>query len=346
MDNIADFRSDTVTKPTLRMRKAMAEAEVGDDVFGDDPTVNRLQEMAAERFGKEAGLFVPSGTMGNEVCVKVHTYPGDEIILDELSHIYNAEVCGAAFNSGVQARTLRCKNGVMDPIEVEEAIRPDDIHYIKTALVCIENTHNMAGGVVAPLDNMKAIRNVSQKYRIPVHLDGARIFNASIASGIDVTEYAKYADSVMFCFSKGLSAPIGSMILGTKEFIEQARKYRKVFGGGMRQVGIIAAAAIIALEEMVDRLGEDHKNARLLAEGLSEMPGIDLNLDTVQTNIVIIDIKESNLDVDFVLESLKAEETLAFSVGKNKIRFVTHKDVNQKDVKRLLSTMQKIFMKN
>ena len=254
-----DLRSDTVTMPTEEMRKAMAEAEVGDDVYEDDPTVNRLQELAAEMVGKEAALFVPSGTFGNQLCVLTHTRRGDEVILGEDCHIVLHEVGGAAVIAGVQLRTLKSNNGMLDPADVEAAIRPgDDIHYPHTGLICVENAHGL--GTAIPVNNLQAIKKIGEEHGIPVHMDGARIFNAAVALGVDAKEIAACADSVQFCLSKGLAAPVGSLVAGTKEFIEIARKNRKLMGGGMRQAGILAAAGIIALEKMTKRLHIDHEN--------------------------------------------------------------------------------------
>nr|HDM58891.1 aminotransferase class I/II-fold pyridoxal phosphate-dependent enzyme [Bacillota bacterium] len=287
--DISDFRSDTVTKPTPKMRQAMASAVVGDDVLGDDPTVQALEAKAAEMLGLEAALFVPSGTMGNEIAVNVWTNPGDEIILESRSHIYLYEAGGPARISGVQVCPIETTDGAM-PIEaVRASIRDSsDPHCPTTSLICVENTHNMHGGRVLPIDYLRSLRELSLKQQIPIHLDGARLFNAVHASGISAREYAALADSVMFCLSKGLGAPIGSMLVGSAEFIERARRVRKVLGGGMRQVGVIAAPGIIALEEMVDRLHIDNENAKRLAQGIAGLPGVVLNPNTVDTNIVLV----------------------------------------------------------
>lgn len=338
----SDFRSDTVTKPTERMLRAMVEAPLGDDVFGDDPTVIALEEKAAKIFGKEEALFVPSGTMGNQIAIKTHTRPGDEIIVEELSHIYNFESGGAAFNSGVQSRPIRGNEGIMNPKEVKEAIRPMDLHFPRTGLICVENTHNIAGGRIVPLEILKEIRKISLEEKIPLHLDGARIFNASVATGISVSEYARHADSVMFCLSKGLSCPIGSMLLGNREFIEEARRVRKVWGGGMRQVGVIAACGLVALEEMVARLVEDHWNAKDLAVGFSSIHGLEVFPEKVETNIVIVKVKSDGVSPESILSSLKEEGILATHVGPQSLRFVTHKDVDHRDVERAIQSLEKI----
>ncbi len=322
-----DLRSDTVTKPTPEMRKAMAEAEVGDDVYGEDPTVNELESYAAKLFGKEAGLFVVSGTMGNQVSIMAHTSRGDEVILEAESHIYHYEVGAMAVLSGVMPHPVPGVNGVMDPEDVERAIRPDNIHFPRTSLIAIENTHNRAGGRVIPLDNMKEIYSIAKEHGLKVHLDGARIFNASIASGIPVYEYAKYADSVMFCLSKGLGAPVGSVVVGDEEFISRARRARKMLGGGMRQAGIIAAAGLVALKTMIDRLKEDHENAKYLAVGLRDL-GYRVDPDSVETNMVMVDVENAP---EFV-EKLRRNGVLSNAISTTRIRLVTHKDVSRDDI--------------
>jgi len=284
-----DFRSDTVTLPTPEMRDAAANAPLGDDVMREDPTVNELERLAAEMLGKEAGLFVTSGTQGNASSVLAHTRRGDEIILEARSHIYMNEVGGLAVIGGLMPRTIPGELGWLRPEDIEAALRPPNIHYPGTTLLCVENTHNAAGGIALTPEQMKADWEVAKRHDMAVHIDGARIFNAAVALGVDVKELAKYGDSLQFCLSKGLSAPVGSVVVGSEEFIERARKYRKMFGGGMRQAGIIAAPGIVALTEMVDRLAEDHENARLLAEGLRQLGGIKI-LNLVMTNLVFIDV--------------------------------------------------------
>ncbi|MDA8236175.1 MAG: aminotransferase class I/II-fold pyridoxal phosphate-dependent enzyme [Clostridia bacterium] len=324
------------------MRKAMYEAEVGDDVFGEDPTVLRLEMLAAERFGKEGALLVPTGTMGNQLALLTHTNRGEEIVVEAEAHIYFYEVGGIAALAGVQTRTIRGQRGVLDPENIRGAIRTRDIHFPRTSLICVENTHNRAGGAVVCLDEMEAIAQVAKEFGIPIHLDGARIFNAAIALGVGVKELTKDADTVMFSLSKGLGAPVGSMLVGHGEWIERARKWRKMLGGGMRQAGIIAAAGIVALEEMVDRLEEDHRLARELAVGLAEIKGIGLNLDSVQTNIVVMDIEDTGLSVSAFLARLKEEGVLAVAFGEYAVRMVTHKDVDGDDIEQALLAVKKV----
>ena len=290
MKEFIDLRSDTVTKPTPAMRKAMAEAEVGDDVFGEDPTVNILQEKVARLLGKEASLFVPSGTMANQVSIKSHTQPGDEVIIESSSHPYNFEGGAGAAISGIQFRCLQGVRGTLEPFQIEEAIRPDDHHFPVTRLVCLENTHNRGGGSIFPIGKMAEIYRLVKSKELLVHLDGARLWNASVATGIGPQEYAQWADSVSICLSKGLGAPIGSLVAGSKLFIDRVHRFRKMLGGGMRQVGIIAAAGIYAIENHLDRLTEDHQNAKRLAVGLKEFKGVSIDPRHVETNIVIFGI--------------------------------------------------------
>ena len=326
-----DLRSDTVTLPTEEMRRAMAEAEVGDDVYGEDPTIQELESLAAKILGKEAALFVPSGTMGNQVSVMTHTQRGDEVIMEAESHVYYYEVGAMAVLSGVQARPVPGKRGVMDPDDVRRAIRErDNIHFPRTSLVVLENTHNRGGGKVLPLDNVKAISDIAHSNGLSVHMDGARIFNAQVASGIPASEYAKYADSVMFCLSKGLCAPVGSMVVGSKDFIDRARKNRKMLGGGMRQAGILAAAGIIALTKMVDRLQEDHDNAKLLAVKLQEL-GYGVNPEEVETNMVVVDVTPTGKDVHTVEKELKTRGVLANANSPKTLRLVTHYGITSDD---------------
>lgn len=337
-----DLRSDTVTKPTPEMRKAMAEAEVGDDVYGEDPTVNRLEALAAEMFGKEAALFVASGTMGNQVSIMAHTQRGDEVIVEADSHIYWYEVGAMAVLSGVMPRPIKGKNGAMDPDEVRRAIRPKDIHFPRTSLITIENTHNRSGGRVVPLENFKAIYQVAKEHGLKVHVDGARIFNASIAANVPVKEYAKYADSLMFCLSKGLCAPVGSIVVGDRQSIERARKARKMLGGGMRQAGVLAAAGIVALTKMVDRLREDHENAKFLALKLREI-GYLVDPEEVETNMVILKTDNLKLNAHQFLEAMRKRGVLAVAFSDSSIRLVTHKDVSRKDIERALDAFEELF---
>jgi len=283
-----DFRSDTVTLPSPEMRKAAANAPVGDDVYGEDPSVNELERIAAEQLGKEAGLFVTSGTQGNAIAVLAHTQRGEEIILESRSHIYNSEVGGLAVMGSLMAKTIQGELGWIKPEDLRAAVRPPNIHYPRTSLLCVENTHNAAGGIALTPEQLNADWEVAKELGLSVHMDGARVYNAAISLGIDVRELTQYTDSVMLCLSKGLAAPVGSVVVGTEEFIQHSRKYRKMMGGGMRQAGIIAAPSIISLTKMVDRLAEDHENAKLLADGLSQIKGIKI-LNRVDTNMVYID---------------------------------------------------------
>lgn len=338
-----DLRSDTVTKPSQGMRKAIAEAVVGDDVFEDDPTARELEQAAAEITGREAGLFVPSGTMGNEAAILAHTQRGDEAIVEVDSHIYKYEVAGPAVLAGVQLAALKGENGILSRGQIETAIRSDDIHQPITRLVCVENTHNRAGGVVWPLDGMREIHDMARERGLKVHMDGARIFNAAAASGRGVEEYCALADSVMFCLSKGLGAPIGSMVVGDADFIKLARRYRKLLGGGMRQVGIIAAAGLYALRNNVARLGDDHRRARRLAEALAGIGKLAIDLATVQTNIVVIDIVKTGRGVEESVLSLEKQGVLVVPFGRTRMRAVTHLDVDDADVDIAIRIFEKVF---
>lgn len=341
--NLIDLRSDTVTRPTPAMRRAMAEAEVGDDIFGEDPTVNRLQDMVAEILGTEAALFVASGTMGNQICIRCHTQPGDELICEAGAHFLHYESGAMAALSGVQARTIVGTRGVITAQQIEEAIRGETYYFPRSRLVTIENTHNLAGGTIFPLDEMARIRQLANGRGLAMHLDGARLWNASAASGIAVRDYVQHFDSVSVCFSKGLGASIGSAIAGTKVFMAQARRARKMFGGGMRQAGIIAAAAIHGLEHHRERLVEDHANARWLAEALHGCGGITIDLDTVQTNIVIMNIAQTKLSLPAATEALKKEGVLVSPFGATTLRAVTHLDVSRAEVERAVAAFAKIF---
>ena len=341
-----DLRSDTVTRPTDEMREAMARAEVGDDVYLEDPTVNRLQELGAEIVGKEAALFVPSGTMGNEVCIKVHTQPGQEVITEERSHIFNLEMSAMAAICGTLARPVRGEEGVLDWPTIESAIRPGCVSSVaQTGLITLENTHSLSGGTVMPLRRLKDISDRAHERGLPVHLDGARIFNAGIALKRDVRDLAAPVDSVMFCLSKGLGAPIGSLIAGSREFIDRALSVRRMFGGAMRQVGVIAAAGLIALEKMTARLEEDHVNARLLAHGLAQIPGIRIDPERVQTNIVVFDIKDTGISVEDLSARLKDRGVLANGINPREMRMVTHKDVSRKECEAALEIIAEIFVR-
>jgi threonine aldolase len=324
-----DLRSDTVTRPTPDMRRAMAEAEVGDDVYGEDPTLNRLEQRAAEIFGKQAAMFVPTGTMGNTIGIKVHTRHGEEIVCEAKSHVMNYELAMAAWFAGCLCRTVQTEDGIMTWPLVKKAIRRLSPHWAPTGLISLENSANLAGGTVTPLAAMNEICDGAHGMGLPVHLDGARVFNAAMALGVSVRELTARVDTVMFCLSKGLGAPVGSMLVGTAEKIEQARLYRKRLGGGMRQAGVLAAAGLIALEKMPARLGEDHANARLLAEGLAQIPGFALDLAKVQTNIVIFDVVGAGLTAGEFAQALQQRGVLANAVSDTAVRFVTHFDVSR-----------------
>lgn len=335
-----DLRSDTVTKPTEEMRKAMYMAEVGDDGYGEDPTVNLLEQKAAELLDKEAGLFLVSGTMGNQVAVLTWTNPGEEIILEAESHLFYYEAGGLSANAGVQAFLIHGEDGVMDIEDIKNAIRPKARVFPKTSLIVLENTHNRAGGKILPLDYMKRVHELCREYDIPIHLDGARIFNASIALKVPVREIAKYADSVMFCLSKGLGCPMGSLLVGSKEFIEEARKSRQRLGGGLRQAGVVAACGIIALEKMVDRLEEDHEKANNLYEFIREIDIFEIKKP--ETNILKVRIK-NDIRASVFLEEFKKFGLLATSFDEKTLRFVTHKDVSFEDIKKAKDIIYKVL---
>jgi len=334
-DDWVELRSDTFTKPSPGMRRAMADADVGDDVFGEDPTVNALQERVAALFGKEAALFVSSGTMGNEVSIRSLTQPGDEVVIEEHAHIVLHEVSAPATISQVMLRPLPSNRGVLDPDALSEAIRPPTPLFAHTSLVCVENTHQASGGSVWPLDALRAVSKVAHERGCRVHLDGARIFNASIASGIAVSEFAAEVDTLSFCFSKGLGAPIGSMLVGSQAFIDRARKIRRMLGGAMRQVGVIAAGAAYALEHNVDRLAEDHARARRLAEGLAgALPGC-VDRAAVETNIVYADL--GDLDAVAVSGAMWERGVRIYPYGANLLRAVTHLDVDDDGIERAIT---------
>ena len=341
MHDVVDLRSDTLTLPTAEMREAMARAEVGDDVWEEDPTMARLEAMAAERLGKEAGLFVTSGTQGNLVSVLAQTRPGQEVVLDADAHIFNSEVAGAAIIGGVQMRPVPTERGFLAPAQVRAALRPANIHLPPTGLVCIENTHNRHGGTCCAPEEIAAIAAAAHAGGVPVHLDGARIFNAAVALGRPARDFTANVDSVTFCVSKGLSAPVGSLVCGSADFVARARRVRKMLGGGMRQAGIIAAAGIVALERMVDRLADDHVNARTLAEGLAGLPGLHIDLATVQTNIVILRIDRAG-GADELVAGCAARKIKLHAMSPTFIRCVTHKDVDADDIGRVLDAFKEI----
>ena len=343
MKEFIDLRSDTVTRPTPEMRKAMAEAEVGDDVFGEDPTVNALQEKVAEILGKEAAIFVPTGTMANQLAIKSHTQPGDEVIIEASSHSYNFEGGAGGAISGVQFYLLKGVRGILEASQVEEAIRSDNHHLPVSKLICLENTHNYGGGSVYPIEKMRDIYRLAKSKDLMVHLDGARLWNASAASDIKPEEYARCADSVSVCLSKGLGAPVGSLVSGSKSFIDRVHRFRKMFGGGMRQAGIIAAAGIYALDHHLDRLKEDHRNAKRLALGLKEIRGISINPDEVETNILFFDVDRTGKTAAQVAETMKKERILIYATGKTRIRLVTHLDVNREEIETALKAFQRVL---
>lgn len=344
MTHRIDLRSDTVTLPTPAMRRAMYEAEVGDDVWGEDPTVVRLQELAAERMGKEAALYVPSGTQGNLVSLLSHCQRGHEVILGSECHIFVYEAGAAAVFGGLIYHIVpTTRFGELPPDEIESAVRGPNVHFPPSGLICLENTHNRCGGTVIGPDYMAQVREIAGRHKLPVHLDGARIFNAAIALGVDAREIARHADSVMFCLSKGLSAPVGSLVCGSKAFIERAHRMRKMAGGAMRQVGVIAAAGLVALTEMVDRLAEDHANARLLAEGLANIPGLAVDLETVQTNMVMFYPSDPRWTTETLNAALTAAGVLTSYLGRTKIRAVTHYGIERADIEEALATIAQVM---
>ncbi len=335
-----DLRSDTVTMPTEEMRISMANAPVGDDVYGDDPTVNELENLAAQIVGKEAALFVPSGTFGNQLALLTHTRRGDEVILEHNAHIVIHEVGGAAVIAGVQLRTVHGKNGAMDPSLVEKSIRPDDIHMPRTGLICVEEAHGC--GAVVPIENLKAIKEISNRYNIPVHMDGARVFNAATALNVDVKEITENCDSVMFCLSKGLCAPVGSILAGSKAFIYIARKNRKLMGGGLRQSGILAAAGIIALEKMAARLHVDHENAEYMARELSEIKGINVDFSRRDINMVFFTIDEGLVEDKVLVDSFLDAGIKINGIEDGEYRFVTNNGVTKEDIDFAINKLKEI----
>lgn len=343
-----DLRSDTVTKPTPQMRRAMAEAEVGDDVFGEDPTVNRLQERAAEIFGKEAALFVPTGLMGNQIAVKLHTRPGTEIVIEERGHIFNYEIGAPAVIAGVMIRPVKSADGsgILTWDEISGALRIKQPYYAcPTSLICLENSHNLAGGSVMTAEQTDEICEKAHAFGLPVHLDGARIFNAATALNETVANLSRTVDTVQFCLSKGLGAPVGSMLLGRRDFIREARVWRKRLGGGMRQVGVLAAAGLIALEETPKRLHQDHENARFLANGIANLHGCQINPEMVVTNIVIFEVSETGVAANEICARLKEHGILAIGFGSS-IRMVTHYDVSRADIEKTLNALQTVLKTN
>ncbi len=337
-----DLRSDTVTRPSEAMRKAMYNAEVGDDVFKEDPTVNKLEQYAADLLGKEASLYVSSGVMGNQICLNVLTNHGDEVICERDAHIFNYESGSPAALSGIQLNPIDGKYGVISVEQVESFIRPASAYYMpRTKVIEVENTHNRAGGTIYPIENIIALKELAKKYNLFYHLDGARIWNASVASGISVKEYAKHFDTISCCLSKGLGAPVGSLIAGTKEFIKEAYRVRKAWGGGMRQAGIIAAAGLYALQNNIERLKEDHEKAKLLAERINANPNLEIDMKAVQTNILLFHPK--NISVENGIKKCK-DKGLLLSVGKvDLIRAIAHLDVSFDDVKKAADIIDQVF---
>lgn len=336
-----DLRSDTVTVPTQAMKDAMYNAEVGDDVYGDDPTVNELEAFAAKLVGKEAALFVPSGTFGNQLAIMTHCRRGDEVIVGDDSHIVIHEVGASAVIAGVQLRTLRSNKGALDPVEVDAKIRGTDIHFPETGLICLENAHSL--GTVISLENMRSIYAVGKSHTIPVHLDGARLFNAAAALGVDAKEITRYCDTVNFCLSKGLCAPIGSILAGTKEFIVRARKGRKLMGGGLRQAGFLAAAGLVALKEMVGRISEDHANAKYLAEELSKIPSIRVNLEDVHINMVFFKAIETDKGLDRLVQEFYNRGIKINPPEDGEFRFVTNYWISKADIDFVINTLKELL---
>lgn len=336
-----DLRSDTVTLPTVEMLEAMRTAELGDDVYGEDPTVNRLEELAAEKMGKESAVLTTSGTQANLVSVMSQTKRGDEVILEQDAHLYYYEVGAFSALGGLVPRLVKGKMGVMTPVDIEAALRPPNIHFPPTSLVCIENTHNRAGGAMWTPSQTKLVYDFAKGRGLNVHLDGARIFNAAVAQNLDPREFTRNVDTLMFCLSKGLSAPIGSLVCGSQDFIDRARRCRKMLGGGMRQAGVIAAAGIIAVEKMVDRLRDDHENAKILATGLAKL-GFSLDLSSVHTNILIYDVTVLGLDAETWVSRMGEYGVKFSAVDTKRVRMVTHRGIEREDVEYTVNTAAKI----
>ncbi len=343
MERIIDLRSDTVTRPTPSMRRAMAEAEVGDDVYGEDPTVRRLEERAAELLGREAGLFVPSGTMGNQIAIHLHTIPASEVIGEAGTHVFNFEMGAMAALSGALPRPIPTATGILPPDAVEKAIQPKSLYRTPTRLLVLENTHNLAGGRVVPLDRMRELVDVARRHGIAVHLDGARVHNAAAALGIPAATLAEGCDTVMFCLSKGLAAPVGSLLVGDTEAMQEARRIRKVFGGGMRQAGVLAAAGLVALDEMLPRLAEDHTTARRLGELLVEIPWFEIDPTTVETNIVFFSLRPGfPITAAELVARFKERGVLANALGPDRIRMVTYYEISERDVEQAAKIIREV----
>jgi threonine aldolase len=343
MSKLIDLMSDTVTRPTPEMYRAMAEAELGDDVTGSDPTVNRLEELAAEKVGQEAALFVASGTMGNLVAMLTHTHPGEEVLLERQAHILLYEANGMSALAGVMPRPVEGVRGHPTPDQITASLRPRNDHFGRLTLVCLENTANLAGGTCLSPEATRALANTAHAHGLKVHLDGARVFNSAVAQGVPVSALTAPVDSVQFCLSKGLCAPVGSLLAGPADFIAAARRKRKMVGGGMRQAGILAACGIVSLTQMVDRLAEDHANARRLAEGIAELPGMTVDLDRVETNIVWFDLNLARMDGAAFAAACQECGVHLYHRGGNRFRVVTHHDVSQADVEKALRVMRAVL---
>ena len=341
-DKVIDLRSDTVTLPTPEMREAMHSAELGDDVFGEDPTVNKLEAMAAEKLGKEAAVLVSSGTQGNLVSVLAHCQRGDEVILGNMAHTFRYEAGSVSAFGGVHVFTVpNDEQGRLDPADVEEAIRPSNVHFPHTALICMENTHNLCGGATLLPDDIAPVSQVAKRHDLPMHLDGARIFNAAVATNTDVKDIAEHFDSITFCLSKGLSCPVGSVVCGSEEFVQKARRIRKGLGGSMRQAGIIAAAGVVALETMIDRMADDHSNARTLAEGLAEIPGLSIELEKVHSNMVMVDVEKQ--PSNGIVEALAEHKVKTMDRGSGNLRLVTHYGIEEDDIGHTIKAFRDIM---
>ena len=345
ISEIIDLRSDTVTLPTEEMLEAIKQAKLGDDVYGEDPTVNRLQEMAADKMGKEAALLVPSGTQANLISIMSNCQRGELVLLEAESHVYWYEVGGISAIAGLLPWPIKAAKSTFEPQQLESALRPENIHYPVASLVCIENTHNRYGGLVVTPGQLEAINEVAKKHSLTVYMDGARIFNAAIALNVNVKEFTKHVDNLMFCLSKGLSCPVGSIIVGDRDFIARARKNRKILGGGMRQAGIIAAPGIIALEKMINRIKFDHDNAKFLAEKLARIRGVNIDLINVQTNMVTFDL-DASINCDVFLQNLKEKGILALAQAKNRVRMVTHRGIEREHVEKAAASIDIILNRN
>lgn len=339
---IVDLRSDTLTTPTQEMRYAMASAELGDDVFGEDPTTNLLQERVADLCGAEAALFVPSGSMGNLVSLRSMAGPGDEVICHADAHIFHYEVASLAAVAGIQARPVPGHWGVLDPDSIAAAVRPAFDTFPRSKVIALENTHNLAGGTIYPIDDIRAARKVADEYDLKIHMDGARIFNASVASGVPVSEYCSLVDGLTFCFSKGLACPVGSMVVGSAEFIKQAHRYRKMHGGGMRQTGVLTAACLVALDSMIDRLADDHANARRLAEGIQRIARQATKPENVQTNMVLVKTERLGYAPPEFVEVIAASGVRCLAYQRETVRMVTHKDVSTADIDYALERIEAV----